>query len=393
MPPLPLNDKKPAAPGRRAVTVLGVAGAGPSLTKAQKRFNQLIEQLKRQRAELQRWQDYQRFYQRQISDKYQPMITRLREQRMAMAGLLDRAMDGGKLGRRERDKAQYLLNQLIASLLQDGEDPVLVQLHDKHSAASLGELRRERMDALRAVANEALDIDVDAYAGSESPAEFESWIEEQIRASHAGARADEPPKRGSARTGRRGTLREEMAEGGTRAVREAYRKLVSELHPDRETDPGEQLRKTELMQRVNTAYKAGDLLGLLEMQLSLEQIDAAALAGLADDRLRHYVHVLEEQARQLRGELKEVIEPFASVLGEKSVRKLTIDAVQRLLDRDLRELKTTLRKIEMDVICFQDIRQLQQSLGQYHVEPLDDAELDMPEDFDPAYRGSMYRRR
>jgi hypothetical protein len=320
------------------------------------------------------------------------MIARLREQRIVMARLLDQALDGKELGRRERDKAQYLLNQLIASLLEDGEEPVLVNLHDKYSAASFAELRRDRMEALRNAAAESLDIDVETYAGGGSPQEFEGWIEAQLRASHADAESrGEAPKRQSARANQRQTLREQTVEGGTRAVREAYRKLVSELHPDRETDPREQVRKTELMQRVNQAYKTGDLLGLLEMQLSLEQIDAAALAGLADERLRHYVHVLEEQGRQLRAELADLTEPFAGVLGETSARRVTTDAVQRLLDHDIRELKTTLRKIEMDVICFQDIRQLKQSLGQYHVEPLDDEELDMPDDFDPARGAAMGR--
>ena len=173
--------------------------------------------------------------------------------------------------------------------------------------------------------------------GGESPAEFEDWLEAQIRATHAAAAQDDAPKRKSAKAGKREAQREQVAEGGTRAVREAYRRLVSELHPDRETDPDAQTRKTELMQRVNQAYKAGDLLGLLEMQLSLEQIDAAALAGLADERLRHYVHVLEEQGRQLRDELQELVEPFAVVLGESSMRKVTTDAVQRRLDKDIRD--------------------------------------------------------
>lgn len=396
MPTVPPVDDKPTASGRRAVAILGVPGTvpgtGPALTKAQKRFNQLVEKLKVQRRELQQWQAYHRFYQQQLGDQYQPMIARLRAQRIAMAQLLDAAVDGRELGKRERDKALYLLNQLIASLLEDGEDPVLEKLHDKHSAASMEELRQDRMAALRSAANETLDIDVAAYRGGESPAEFEQWLEEQIRAAHAAAAEGDPPKRKSAKAARRESQREQVAEGGTRAVREAYRKLVSELHPDRETDPDEQMRKTELMQRVNQAYKAGDLLGLLEMQLSLEQIDAAALAGLADDRLRHYVHVLEEQGRQLRDELKELIEPFALVLGETSVRKVTTDAVQRRLDRDIRELKTTLRRVEMDVICFQDIRQLKHSLGQFHVDPLDDEELDMPDDFDPSDRAQSMRR-
>ena len=382
----PFDDPR-AAQGRRVVAVLGVPGAQTALNKPQKRFNLLVEKLKGQRGELQRWQAYQRFYQQQQSEQYQPMVARLREQRMEMAQLLDAALDGRELGKRERDKARYLLNQMIAALLEDGAEPVLVNLHDKYSAASFDDLKRERMDALRAAANEALAIDVDAYAGGESPEEFESWIEEQIRAAHAqAAQANPPPKPKSGKPSKREAMRDEVAAGGTRAVREAYRKLVSELHPDREADPREQARKTELMQQVNQAYKAGDLLALLELQFSIEQIDAAALAGLAEDRLRHYVHVLEEQSRQLREELAAVIEPFAALLGESPGRKVTTDAVQRLLDRDIRALKTILRKVEMDVICFRDIRQLKQSLGEYHVEPLDDDELDMPDDFDPWAR-------
>ncbi len=375
---------KPVAAARQLVAVLGVAERGAALSKTQKRFNQLVEKVSNQRAELQRWQAYQRFYHQQLHDQYQPLVARLREQRIAMAQLLDQAMDGRDLRPRERDKALYLINQLIASLLEGGEEPVLVGLHDKYAAVSLEELRHERMELLRAAANEALDIDVDSYAGGESPAEFETWIEAQVRASRAAAEAaDEAPKRKTGKSNKQAALREEAAEGGTRAVREAYRKLVSELHPDRETDPVEQQRKTELMQRVNQAYKAGDLLGLLEFQLEIEQIDAAALAGLADERLRHYVHVLEEQSRQLRDELAELTLPFADILGESAPRKLSTDAVQRLLDQDIRELKRTVRKLEMDVICFQDVRQLKQSLGQHHVEPLDDDELSMPDDFAP----------
>lgn len=384
MPTSPPRGPKPVAAARQLVAVLGVAERDAPLSKTQKRFNQLIEKLGAQRDELQRWQAYQHFYHQQLRDHYQPLVARLREQRIVMAQLLDRALDGRDLRPRERDKALYLINQLIASLLEAGEDPVLVGLHDKYAAVSLEELRRERMELLRAAANEALDIDVDSYDGGESPAEFETWIEAQVRAARAATvAADEPPQRKSGQSSKRAALREQAAEGGTRAVREAYRKLVSELHPDRETDPEEQQRKTGLMQRVNQAYKAGDLLGLLELQLAIEQIDAAALAGLADERLRHYVHVLEEQSRQLRDELAELIEPFAVILGESAPRKLSTDAVQRLLDQDIRELKSTVRKLEMDVICFQDVRQLKQSLGQHHVEPLDDDELSMPDDFAP----------
>jgi len=98
-------------------------------------------------------------------------------------------------------------------------------------------------------------------------------------------------------------MREQAAQGASRAMREVFRKLASELHPDREPDPDERVRKTVLMQRVNQAYAAGDLLALLELQLSIEQIDASTLAGIAQDRLAHYNHVLEAQLQSLQDEL------------------------------------------------------------------------------------------
>jgi hypothetical protein len=119
------------------------------------------------------------------------------------------------------------------------------------------------------------------------------------------------------------------------------------------------------MQRVNQAYKAGDLLALLELQLSIEQIDATALANLADERLKHYVHVLEEQSRRLRDEVAEIVAPFAIALGDRGAPKMTPDAVQRALDRDLRDLQGLLRGIEKDLANFADIRHLRQSLRDY----------------------------
>ena len=41
--------------------------------------------------------------------------------------------------------------------------------------------------------------------------------------------------------------------------------LVKALHPDREPDEAEKLRKTELLKQVTTAYQANELLTLLRL--------------------------------------------------------------------------------------------------------------------------------
>jgi len=342
------------------VKVLRVAGPAPSLTKSQRRFNALIERLRAQREELQGWQQYSIEYRLQLAERYHPLAARLRERRIAMARLWDRAMRGRELRNRERARLQILLQDLLSELLSEAEDPELVELHDRYSETSFSEEQSRLLGHLRSFASDSLDVDVSAYPGGQSPEEFADWLAGRPQdgsTEPASKLRNKGPKHAD-----REARAADAAEAGTRAMRDVFRKLVSELHPDREVDPAEQLRKTELMQRVNKAYAAGDLLGLLELQLSIEQIDAAALAGLAEERLRRYIHVLDEQSKRLAEELSDVLAPFVRVMSHRAPRKLTPAAVRRALEADIAELKTLMRELDMDLVRFRDIHYLRASL-------------------------------
>jgi hypothetical protein len=261
-----------------------------------------------------------------------------------------------------------------------------VRLHDKYADRTFADEQQDHLDVMRTVASEAFGVDVEAYQGGESAEELASWLDEQLRAGRSEPQQQPPLRKKSAKAIARETLRDEAARGGTRAVREVFRKLVSELHPDRETDPAEHARKTELMQRVNQAYKRGDLLALLELQLSIEQIDPHALAGLAEEKLRRYIHVLKEQSRRLRDELAEFVAPFAMAMGEPSVRKLSPAIVQRALEADIREIQALVRTLERDLVRFQNISTFKRSLRDYQIDPFEDIDLRVP-------RGCRPRRR
>jgi hypothetical protein len=385
----PLFDDGSTAPSRGLV---GIVATAPLLTASQKKFNQLIERLILQRQELGNWRAFRQAYHQQLADRYQPVAARLRMKQIAMVRLLDRTLDGKDLGKRERAKVRDMLGQLLSPLLAESQDPELVRLHDKHADRSFGDEQREELDAMRTLASEVFGIDVAAYAGGESPEEVSDWLDEQVNAGRPEPQ-QRPRRKKSAKTIAREALREQAADGATRAVREVFRKLVSELHPDRETDPAEHARKTELMQRVNQAYKAGDLLALLELQLSIEQIDSAALAGLAEERLRHYIYVLQEQSRRLGDEVAELVRPFAMAMEGSAVGKLTPAVVQRALEADIRGIERLVRSVDADLLRFQDIRTLKQSLRDYEIDPFDDMDFDIPMEFTPRRRRRRARRR
>ncbi len=368
---MPSHDEETSTPGSNAVRVLRVVGGPRTLTRPQRKFNMLVERLSGQRNELAAWHAFTRHYQQQLAERYQPLAVRLRERRIALLELFDRALQRETLSKRDREKLRDLLLRSVAELLEESAETALVALHDKYADATYAEGRREELAVLRTLAEEEFGLDVGAYAGAETPEDLADWLKEQIRA----GRPEADPAAGAKKNaggGEHGARRAQAAEGGTRAVREVFRKLASELHPDRETDPAEQLRKTALMQQVNQAYKAGDLLALLELQLSIEQIDSDAILGLAEERLKHYIFVLEEQSRRLRDELTEVVEPFVRVVGEATSRTVTADAVQRALDSDIRALKELVRSVDAELLQFRDLRQLKQSLGQYRINSPDE---------------------
>jgi hypothetical protein len=283
-----------------------------------------------------------------------------------------------------------MLRQLLPQLLAEAQDPELVSLHDKYADRSFSDEQREHLEVMR-LASEAFGIDVAAYTGGESPEELADWLDGQMRAGRPQVQQRPRRKKKDAKAIAREALRERAAEGGTRAVREVFRKLVSELHPDRETDPAEHARKTELMQRVNRAYEAGDLLALLEVQLSIEQIEPAALAGLADERLRHYIFVLEEQSLRLGDELEELAGPLAMAMGVSSVSKTSPEAIKRRLETEIREVKALVRSLEADLDRFRDIPTLKRSLKDYEIDPFEDDPFEqmdfvMPEELRPHRR-------
>ena len=118
----------------------------------------------------------------------------------------------------------------------------------------------------------------------------------------------------SAKAQARHERRQRAAQGAERSIRDVYRRLASALHPDREPDPVERDRKTALMQRVNQANDARDLLALLSLQRELEQIDGADLARLADERLLHFNRVLKAQSATLTRQTDALIADFAHSL-------------------------------------------------------------------------------
>jgi hypothetical protein len=364
---LPSGEKE-----RRSLSSeLTAAGAGagdksPRLRKAQKRFNELLARVAEQRRELAKWQVYLPAYQQFVAASIVPLDARLRERRIALVKLLDRAMAGPELTRRELAHARELLLTQVSRLLREAPDESLVQVHDQHSSVSFHELRRreiQRPHSRAGAASVADDGDQGDVANQSRTAEDDE--QQPPREPQSRRRPEQADNVESARGHARDAVREKAAKDAGHALREVYRKLASELHPDRELDAAERLRKTVLMQQTNRAYAARDLVALLELQLAIQQIHPSALANLAQERLARFSQVLREQSQRLQEEIGELTTPFLRAMGGVVPQRFTPAVVQQALNIEVRELRRALRELEEELAELRDIRRLKAVLKHY----------------------------
>ncbi|HWI09868.1 MAG TPA: hypothetical protein VNU48_00900 [Burkholderiaceae bacterium] len=387
---LPLFDDDEPAKSLSLVEVL--AGHKPA-TKAQQTFHKLVLQIERKREQLAQWQAATLRHDARVAAEMLPLQARLQQRQRDMAVLIDTLLSqptpGQRRGKVQRAKLRQLLLNLLTGLLEDGDDPTLEALYDKHADVPLAQERQDEMDLAQAMLEDVFGMEVDADHGASTAEELFAHAQRKM---HEGARerahaqqqqreerAAKRGKAGAAKADAAQARREQAAAEVGQSVREVYRKLASALHPDREAEPQARQRKTLLMQRVNQAYDANDLLTLLGLQLEIEQIDAEHLASVPAQRLAHFNQVLREQLAELDTELARCMAPFRAGRGYGPTP--TPAAIDQEFNVELAQLRAALREIEADLVAFRDPAQLRAALTHYRLERDDDDALD-PADLD-----------
>jgi hypothetical protein len=281
--------------------------AGAALTPAQKRFNTLTRQIEQVRQTLAAWHDSVAAYRQAHAEVLNPLQAELLAGHRKWVLALDAALDQPNWTKAERQMLRDLLCEAAGEVLGDGaEDDQIKALFDKHAEVDYETEQRDALRAMKDLAEAMTGLDL----GDDDGIDTDEDLHARLKRGFEERDAAEQARRGAqaARPGKSATLRRREAEAqqATQSVREIYRKLASALHPDRETDEEQRPAKTALMQRVNQAYEARDLLALLQLQLQIEQIDESHIANAGEQRLKHYNKVLGEQLAELRAEAERV---------------------------------------------------------------------------------------
>lgn len=348
-------------------------------TPAQKRFNQLVTQT-------------------------ETLVRKIESTRMAMdthrglhassLGPLEKERDGHmrqmalwlaerlkKKGLTVKQKAYTgeILCGLAGSLALKG-DAQMQALHDAHSPDSLEDVQWDATSDMQRMMEEVLGEslgDGDMPFGSmeallhAAKQKMQASVEQeaQAKAQRAAKKKKSPTQL------KKDALAAAQAQDADGALRTLYRQLASALHPDREPDPQEQLRKTALMKEANAAYERRDLLALLQLQLQADLADADHVASLAQEKLSALTALLKERVAVLNQELR--------VLQHQAIAEFDLPPYAPFSEANLKHhLRTQQQDLQADIAMMQqDLQRVQDDA--YFKRWLKEQQELMQEDFDP----------
>jgi len=372
---LPLFDEADAPsedPAHTEAAALRVVPQAQALlSPAAKAFNLQLTRIDKLKSQLQELQALGLAHRQARHQLLTPLEQRRRQCMSEMVLWLDARLAEKTLSAVQRQTAQDILCQLASALAAEG-DTAMAALHDRHHPRSLAELEQDRQKALRAQLEEALGEPLEGLHEDASAEELlsagmerlrQSVSDEQDRRREAAQARKARKKPGAARS--KAQLQLEDADTTLRAL---FRQLASALHPDREPDAQERLRKTALMSEANAAYGRKDLVALMQIQQRALLADAAAASRLSDDKLAALTLLLKQQVAELERERASLNDRMAFEFDVPLGFGVTPKTLQMVLNEQLMDLEEELDLMLLDLQSVQDSAGLKRWLTQQRKE-------------------------
>lgn len=293
---------------------LKISGPGKALSKEQKKFNRLVEQIRRLRDSITSYQELDLLLRNLGETQVRPAEEKAQAALRELVMSLHHNPHFIDLDKRQAKKFDLILLNEIRHLLQTPfyfEDAELRQMYEDYLGGekTFDEILAEQELEARNMASEfmqnmfGIDIEEDDF---ENPERVMEKLESQKAAFEAAeqARAERMARRQKTPAQLQAEQKRAAAENTLKkSVKQIYHDLVRHFHPDQEQDETRRASKTEIMKQITTAYEANDHLRLLELQLTLLENRDNLFAQFDNTQLRYFNQALQKQVFDLEDEL------------------------------------------------------------------------------------------
>ncbi len=286
----------------------------PIVTPAQRTFKRLIEEIEKIENRQQELGGLLDTFHSLFAAKLHPLQDERDTIHRALVLFLDAQLFRDGWSEFDRSTMRQVLCKMAELLFGGKYHDDMEVLFDRYSEISLADRTAEQKRELAEDLEAAFGVDMKAADSEQKPEEMlrealrKLEADEAAGAQAAEAQAEEASAAMKRNTRKSARVREEekQALDAGNLLKQIYRKLTSALHPDREAEHEERLRKTALMTEVNKAYADGNLLKLLHLQWEALKIDARAAGAMADDKLKVINQTLAQQRDELKMECREL---------------------------------------------------------------------------------------
>ena len=304
------------------------------LSPVKVKFNTLIKRIQNKRLKLKTLQDTMPILHQTIQTEFNPVLMQYRTQQANLLIQLDEHYQNIRLTKKEKKK----LFEVIAAMSTDcigttlKPDLKIKEIYDRYNQTSFDQERAEEQAYHKNMLEEILGSKIDDKIDLNDMDSLMSLLSDNFDA----LVEDEAPKREkTAKQLEKEAQHAEHRDRVSQSIQSVYRQLTSVLHPDRESDPVERTRKTELMQRVTIAYKEKNLLDLLTLQLEETQMDQASLDSSSEKKIHAYNLILEGQSKDLTFEIKKTEELYRIQFMLPSYTSINPKALMKQIKNDI----------------------------------------------------------
>ena len=257
---------------------------------------------------------------------------------------------------------RIIVSLSIAQAMQG--DVLMRQIHDFYSDESIEDQDEMKLEDMRELLSE-MGVELPELGDTANAAEHaraalaaiqermlkSQAVEDQRQAKRDQKRADRKAEKAKSDPKAQAKLaaQSQAALDAQSSLKNIYRQLASQLHPDRAEDDAQRALHHDLMSEVNAAYDKQDLLALLKLQLKAQQIDANAMHSVAEDKLKAWVALLRAQAKELTGDVQNM---RIQIMGEFRLphgRLITAAALETSYRQAMHEYDDVLHMMRSDL--------------------------------------------
>lgn len=353
----------------KKLSISHVSGKSTNLSKEQKRFNTYTTKVKTLKVKVEEMKTVNKDLYQFGEEKIQPLLSKEAEAKRNLVLSLDRNPYMQELSANKRKKFRKIMCELTQTLISEYEMEDLIPIYDKNAekGEDYAEMARKEEERRIEMTKKMMEMMFGVQVEDEDlkdPGTFEEKMQQKMADKQAEYEEKQSARKKTAKQIEREEREMEAEKKLTQTSKQIYLQLAKAFHPDTAENKEEEIRRTEILQEVNAAYEANDLMKLLELQITLVEGKEEQLSKMSDNALEPYNKILKRQIDELEMQLRQ-LDPLTNGHPYASIYHTHKGSQTRKVNVVVKDYKESIFKIENTIEYISEVKSFKNFIANY----------------------------